>query len=246
MTDLRRPAGKVTTRSRVRRERRIRRPLHLLSPQASVSSLPLPAARSASCQLPESVVSAAMGESPSGPGSVAPDESAPLAAGGQRRHLLHDDRFPSLNRPLGESSVGGSSTRSPPVRDPRPDGGSSARNDGVSTGGGVVTIDALATGAERVRRRGGTGFRARWRYPREENANGGDSRCRRHQERAGAVVEGAHQPCDGRQKHRAAGIQEGLPGPSMLGRDGSVAGRVVRRGDARRGSLRPSAPATRA
>ena len=43
--------------------------------------------------------------------------------------------------------------------------GSSARNDGVSAGGGAVTMDALAAGAERVRRRGGMGLRARWRYP---------------------------------------------------------------------------------
>ena len=88
------------------------------------------------------------------------------------------------------------------------------------------------------------GSAARWRgiagalkIPREEDANGGDGRCRRHQERTGAVVEGAHQGGDGRQEHCASGVEKSLPRATMLGRDGLAASRVIRRGGARRSTL---------
>ena len=69
--------------------------------------------------------------------------------------------------------------------------------------------------------------------------SGGDGRCRRHQERAGAIVEGTRQPCDSCQEHHAAGVEQGLPGPAMLGRDRLATGRVIWRGGARGSSLRP-------
>jgi hypothetical protein len=86
---------------------------------------------------------------------------------------------------------------------------------------------------------------ARWRWisdalevSGEENANGGNGCCRRHQERAGAIVEGASQRCDSCQEHRAAGVQQGSPGSAMLGRNRLATSHVICRGAARCCSVR--------
>src|SRR5215211_1465454 len=95
---------------------------------------------------------------------MAPEESSPLATGSEG--AISSTMMTSLTEsPVGKSSGGGLATLLSVATASCTHAGSPTRNDEESTGEGVVTMEALTVGEDRVRRRGGRGFRARWRYP---------------------------------------------------------------------------------